>query len=136
MITLAIDLCTHLPTHIRSTAYNANLGDVVIQSAFADYADAGGLNLPKRIQTKQDEDVALDLKVSANKVDADVGDISAPADVAAAEEPPMFPVYDIKPEKVAKGIWLLPGSHNSVVFEFADHLTLFEVPLNESRARR
>ncbi len=135
MITLAIDLSTNLPTAIRSTAYNANLGDVVIQSVFADYVDAGGLKLPTRVQTKQDADVVLDLKVSANKVDADVGDIAAPADVVAAAEPPMFPVYDIKPVQVAKGIWMLPGSHNSVVFEFADHLTLFEVPLNESRGQ-
>ncbi|MEQ1579884.1 MAG: MBL fold metallo-hydrolase [Steroidobacteraceae bacterium] len=131
--TLAVDLATHLPTAVRSTAYNANLGDVVIQTVFADYADAGGFKLPTHIQTKQDKDVALDLKVSSNKVDADVGDLAAPADVVAAEEPPMFPVYDIKPQQVAKGIWLLPGSHNSVVFEFKDHLTLLEAPLNESR---
>ena len=135
MFTLAVDLSTHLPTAIRSTAYNANLGDVVMQSVFADYAEAGGLKLPMRMQTKQEGDMVLDLKVSANKVDADVGDLAVPAEVAAAEEPPMQPVYDIKPQQVAKGIWLLPGSHNSVVFEFADHLTLFEVPLNESRGQ-
>jgi glyoxylase-like metal-dependent hydrolase (beta-lactamase superfamily II) len=45
----------------------------------------------------------------------------------------MYPVYDIKPVQIAKGIWLLPASHNSVVFEFKDHLTLLEAPLNESR---
>jgi hypothetical protein len=35
---------------------------------------------------------------------------------------------------VGKGIWWLAGgSHHSVVFEFDDHLTLFEVPLDDAR---
>jgi len=38
-------------------------------------------------------------------------------------------------EEVADGIWWLTGSsHRSVVFEFSDHLMLFEVPLDEARA--
>ena len=134
-VTLAVNRTSHLPQHIRSTAYHPNLGDVVIQSTFADYADAGGFNLPKRITTRQDRDVVLDLNVSATTVDADIADLAAPAEVAAVAEPPMLPVYEIVPQQVAKGIWLLPGSHNSIVFEFADHLKLFEVPLNESRAQ-
>jgi phosphoribosyl 1,2-cyclic phosphodiesterase len=40
-------------------------------------------------------------------------------------------------EPVAKGIWRLAGSgnHRSIVFEFADHLVLFEAPLNETRSK-
>ena len=40
-------------------------------------------------------------------------------------------------DPVAKGIWWLSGSgnHRSIVFEFADHLVLFEVPLNETRSK-
>jgi flavorubredoxin len=40
-------------------------------------------------------------------------------------------------EPVAKGIWWLAGSgnHRSVVFEFDDHLTLFEVPVSEARSK-
>ena len=38
---------------------------------------------------------------------------------------------------MAKGIWWLAGSgnHRSVVFEFDDHLVLFEVPVNEARSK-
>ena len=38
---------------------------------------------------------------------------------------------------MAKGIWWLAGSgnHRSIVFEFDDHLVLFEVPLNEARSK-
>ncbi len=135
VITLAVDRGTHLPAYIRSTAYNVFLGDMVIQSAFADYAGAGGLMLPTRITTSHDKHIVLELNVRTNAVDTDVGDLAAQTEVASAEAPPTLPVYDIKPQQVAKGIWLLPGTHNSVVFEFADHLTLLEVPLNESRAQ-
>ena len=40
-------------------------------------------------------------------------------------------------EPVGKGIWWLAGSgnHRSVVFEFDDHLTLFEVPVSEERSK-
>ena len=40
-------------------------------------------------------------------------------------------------EPVGKGIWWLAGSgnHRSVVFEFDNHLTLFEAPLNEARSK-
>lgn len=132
--TMTVDYSSGLPASVASTAYNANLGDVVIQTTFGDYADAGGLNLPKRLTTRLDQLVQLDLNVANNSVDADVGDLAAAAEVAAAAEPPTLPAYEITPQRVADGIWLLPGSHNSVVFEFADHLKLLEVPLNESRA--
>ena len=40
-------------------------------------------------------------------------------------------------EPVAKGIWWLAGSgnHRSIVFEFDDHLVLYEAPLNEARSK-
>jgi glyoxylase-like metal-dependent hydrolase (beta-lactamase superfamily II) len=38
---------------------------------------------------------------------------------------------------VAKGTWLLSGGGgaNSILFEFADHLTLFELPTSQAWAR-
>jgi glyoxylase-like metal-dependent hydrolase (beta-lactamase superfamily II) len=38
-------------------------------------------------------------------------------------------------EELAKGIWFLGGgTHNSVLVEFQDHLTLIETPQNDARA--
>jgi len=78
----------------------------------------------------------FDLQVSKNTVDADVGDLAAPDAVKAASAPPPAPV-SVTAEPVGKGIWWLAGSgnHRSVVFEFDDHLTLFEVPVNEARSK-
>ena len=40
-------------------------------------------------------------------------------------------------EPAGKGIWWLAGSgnHRSVVFEFENHLTLFEAPPNQARSK-
>ena len=50
-----------------------------------------------------------------------------PAPVAAAPT--------IESTQVAKGIWFLRGAGNSVLFEFDDHLTLFEVYASEANAK-
>ena len=44
--TLAIDATTKLPTRVVSMTDNANLGDVAIETSFADYADVSGVKLP------------------------------------------------------------------------------------------
>jgi glyoxylase-like metal-dependent hydrolase (beta-lactamase superfamily II) len=41
----------------------------------------------------------------------------------------------IEATSIAKGIWFLRGAGNSVLFEFDDHLTLFEVYASEANAK-
>jgi hypothetical protein len=115
---------------------NANMGDVAVETRFADYEDVNGVKLPRRLTTKMDKYLQLDLSVMRNRVDADVADLAAPAAVASAPAPVPPPVV-VTVEPVGKGIWWLAGSgnHRSVVFEFADHLVLYEVPLNEARTK-
>ena len=133
--TLAIDATTKLPTRVVSMTDNANLGDVAIETAFADYQDAGGLKLPARLATKTDSYATATLHVAKQTVDADAGNLAAPA--AAASVAPIAgpPPATVTAEEVARGIWFLAGqSHNSVLVEFSDHLTLIEAPLSETRA--
>lgn len=136
MLTLAIDSQTKLPVSVSTTADQPNLGDVVIETTFTDYEDAGGLKLPNRLTTRIDKWEQSDIKVSKYAVNG--GDDLAASSALKAEvpTPEVLPV-DVTAEPVAKGIWLLAGSgnHHSVAFEFADHLTLFELPESEARAR-
>jgi len=74
--------------------------------------------------------------VDTNSVDVEIPDLAAPADVRAATTAgALSPVVDATP--VAKGVWLLNGrgGANSILFEFADHLTLFEVPTSQAWTR-
>jgi glyoxylase-like metal-dependent hydrolase (beta-lactamase superfamily II) len=132
--TLAIDGTTRLPARVVSMSENANMGDVVIETSFADYQDVSGLKLPSRLTTKTDKYTTVEIRATKQTVDGDAGNLAAPA--AAASAPPVTgpPPATVTAQVVAPGIWFLAGqSHNSVVVEFADHLMLIEAPQNETR---
>jgi glyoxylase-like metal-dependent hydrolase (beta-lactamase superfamily II) len=115
-------------------ADNTNLGDVAVETSFADYQDAGGIKLPARLTTKNDNYTTAEIRVTRQAVDGDTGDLTAPA--AAASAPPIAgpPPPSVTVEEIAPGVWFLAGqSHHSVAVEFADHLTLIEAPQNDAR---
>ena len=132
--TLAIDSTTRLPTRVVSMASNANLGDVAIETSFVDYQEVAGLKLPARLTTRTDTVTTVDIRVTKQAVDGEVGDLAAPA-AAASAAPIAGPApATVSAEEIAKGIWYLAGqSHHSVLVEFDDHLTLIEAPQHEVR---
>jgi len=135
-LTLAVDAGSKLPSRVTSMSDNANMGDVAIDTAFSGYDSVSGLQLPKRITTTIDKYPQFDLTVSKNTIDGDAGDLAAPDAVKSAPVP-AAPPQVVTAEPVGKGIWWLAGSgnHRSVVFEFDDHLVLYEAPLNETRSK-
>jgi len=136
-LTLAIDSKTKLPVSVISTRDQANLGDVDIETDFWDYENVDGLKLPGRITTKIDKWLVSDIRVSKTTLNGAVENLEAPAVIRAALPPQENPPIDISAMPVRTGIWWLGGKGNghSVVFEFADHLTVFEVPESEARAK-
>src|SRR5215831_16469317 len=135
-LTLAVDSGSKLPSRVTSMTDNANMGDVAIDTAFSEYDSVSGLQLPKRITTTIDRYPQFDLTVSKNTVDGDAGNVAA-SDAVKAAPVPAPPPQVVTAEPVARGIWWLAGSgnHRSVVFEFDDHLVLYEAPLNETRSK-
>jgi len=105
-------------------------------TSFSDWETVNGVKLPRRLTTKIDTYPKFDLRVSKNTVDGEIGDLAAPQAVRASEAPSGAMPPSVEAQEVGKGIWWLAGSgnHRSVLFEFEDHLTLFEVPLNEARS--
>ncbi|MGE3887854.1 MAG: MBL fold metallo-hydrolase, partial [Vicinamibacterales bacterium] len=132
--TLALDATTHLPTRIRSMASHPNLGDVVIETAFQDYAEVSGIRMPTRVITKTDRFKTAELRLTRATMNGDAGDIAAPDAARAAEAPSGPPPVNVVAESLAPGVWLLAGqSHHSVLVEFNDHLMLIEAPQSEAR---
>jgi len=129
---LAID-GTSLPARVISKTSNPNLGDVTIETSFADYQPVSGVTLPTRWTTKVDDYRAVEIRVAKQTVDGETGDLAAPA--AAASAPPQAPpTPTVTADEVAKGIWWLAGqSHHSALVEFSDHLMLIEAPQSEAR---
>jgi hypothetical protein len=137
-LTLAVDRVTALPKWIRSMSEHPMLGDVATVSRFDGYAleEPSGLILPRHVVTTLDGTVEYDLQLISNQVNADVSDLAAPA-IVSATAAPAVPVETIHASELAPGVFFLTGARpgwNSVLVEFADHLTLIEAPLSEARA--
>ena len=134
MFTLAIDAMTKLPTRVVSMTDNTNLGDVAIETSFADYQDVNGLKLPARLTTKTDKYTTAELRVTKQAVDGDTGDLAAPAAAASAAAPVASSADGYRRRKSRRASGGSPAeSHHSVLVEFADHMTLIEAPLNDDR---
>ena len=133
--TLAIDVKSALPLWVRWTENEETLRDLTHQKWFTGFEPINGIMMPTGFKTIIDfrNVVQGQIYVTHNSVDAPIDDLSAPAAVKSAA-PPTAPKYVVEAEPVAKVIWLLHGNtgHNSILIEFADHLTMFEVPLNEA----
>ena len=131
-LTVHVDPESRQVVRIASMAYNTNLGDVETATAFRDYADVGGLMLPEAINKTVDGQPGSFLRVS-HTVNADIGYLAAPADVASAPEagPPTANVVE---EELADGVWLLAGqSHHSVLVELSEYAVLVEAPQHDTR---
>ena len=136
-LTLYVDSRTKLPAKVTTITDNIGgpLGDMVVETSFDNYADTAGLKLPTRLTTKNDKYTVADIQVSENAINGNTGDLSAPADVKSAQEPPAAAPPMINVEAVGNGLWYLTGqSHHSILVEFADHLVLVETPQHELRS--
>ena len=135
LVTLAVDPATKLPSHATARAYDPNWGDVTIEAQFSSYQPVGGLQLPTTIVTKQDQWTTTERTLSRQALDGDTASLAA-AEAVRSAPAPTAPEASVPVEEVGKGIWWLAGStHRSVAFEFDDHITLFEVPLDEARTK-
>jgi glyoxylase-like metal-dependent hydrolase (beta-lactamase superfamily II) len=130
-LSLHVDPETGLPLAITSMVYDTNLGNVELSTSFADWAETSGLQLPGSILQTLDGAPVGDWTVT-NSVNGDVGDLGAPADVAAAAADPGAPP-PLVVEELAEGVWHLAGSHNSAVIEFPTYSVLVEAPINDAR---
>ena len=138
-LTLAIDGVSGLPAWVRWMAHDENLGDVTFRTSFTGYLPVKGVLLPMGYNTVIDFRNVVQNKLYVDKygVDEAIDDLSAPADVRAAA-PPAPRAATPEATLVTRGVWLLHGNGggaNSVLLEFADHLTMFEAPSSQACTR-
>ena len=131
---LALDAQSGLPASVQWSGPHENLGELRYRTEYSAWQQSDGLLLPMSFNTVSDfrDTVMLRLHVDRYELDRAIEDLAAPADVRAAAPP--VPAYNVEARPIAEGVWLLAGNNgaNSVLLEFADHLTLFEVPTNRA----
>jgi len=122
---LGIDPATNLPAWVRWSNPQKNLGQIVMTTHYTGYTPHEGFLLPLGYLTNIDWRSVPYIKIYVDKYvfDGPIPDLAAPASVRAAADP--VPASDIKATPIAKGIWRL--NSGTTVFEFEDHLTLYEL---------
>jgi glyoxylase-like metal-dependent hydrolase (beta-lactamase superfamily II) len=132
-VDLFVDPATNLPLMVLKYVHQPMLGDVLLETEFGEWTEVDGLKLPMHVVRRVDGRWPLyDIRITSARVNADVGDLAAPADVRAAPVP--TPTVNVVVDSIAPGIWYLTGqSHHSVAIEMQDHLLLVEAPQNEAR---
>ena len=106
----------------RTWIDNPVLGDMLVESTFADYKDYGGVKFPGRIVESEGGRPTLDLTVSEVKPNGAAA-IEVPDKVKGAKVPPIT----VTTQKVGNGLWYLTGgSHHSLVAEFNGHIVVIE----------
>lgn len=130
-LVLAVNAETHLPAWLSWVAPHNNFGDVTYRTHYVGYQplDGNGLVLPSGYNTISDFRNVVQQKIYVDKyeVNGPIADLAAPADIRATAAPvPGRPAVEAVP--MAKGVWFMkvtPGG-NSTLFEFDDHLVLYE----------
>lgn len=118
-------------TDVKTWMPHPVLGDMLVETMYTDYKDFGGVKFPAKIVQNQGGRAVFDLAVTAVKSNPGSLGLAVPENVRTATIPPVRAVS----EKIGDGVWFIGGgSHNSVVVEFKDYITVIETPLTEERA--
>ncbi|MBI3049342.1 MAG: MBL fold metallo-hydrolase [Acidobacteria bacterium] len=129
-VTMAIDGATRLPARVVWMTDIPIMGDIAVETRFGDYVAVDRLQLPTRLTTRNEKYLAADIRIRKQSVNADVGDLAAPAAVRSATPPgPPRPIQ-VTANEASRGIWhLLNGTtHNGVLVEFSDYLAIVDAP--------
>ena len=142
VLTLAIRPPSNLPEFVRWIGPQVNLGEVIYTTRFFGYENFGGIELPMGYTTRYDwrpEVEQVKIYVDSYLLDAKIDNLSAPPAGAVADNGrggggrggAGGPI-DVTP--MARGIWRITGG--TMVIEFADHMTLFEVDGQPARIKQ
>jgi glyoxylase-like metal-dependent hydrolase (beta-lactamase superfamily II) len=117
----------NLVEKVESWNTNPVLGDMLTETAYADYKDFGGVQFPTKITQKQGGFPTLDLTITEVTANAPAT-IQPPDNVRQAS-------IKVQADKIADGVWYLTGgTHHSVLVEMSDHLVVIEGPQDDARA--
>lgn len=120
---------------VESWIDNPVMGDTLIDAAYSEYKDFGGVKVPTKIVERQGGFPTLDLNVADVKVNAPAeiqpppGRGGAPAAAGGAPAPPTT-----TSRKLGEGVYLILPAYASVAVDFKDYIVVIEGGNSEARA--
>jgi glyoxylase-like metal-dependent hydrolase (beta-lactamase superfamily II) len=122
-----------LVTRVATVIDGGLTGDTPLEASYTDYADFGGVELPRHIVQRQGGYPVLDIAVATAEPNAAAARelrAGGSGSTAAAAGAPT-----IKAEKIADGVWFLTlGSPQSLLVEFKDYVVIIEGPTGDARS--
>jgi glyoxylase-like metal-dependent hydrolase (beta-lactamase superfamily II) len=126
-LTVTLD-SQNLVSRIDYMVDNPVLGDMPIEITYSAYRDYGGVKFPSRIVEKSDGYPTLDITISQVQANARVPMPAPPAVRPGAAS-------GVQARQIAPGVWhLIASNYGSYAVEFADHLVMFEAPIDDARS--
>jgi hypothetical protein len=120
----------HMVANVETWVANPVLGDMPVRIAYSGYKSFNGMKFPTHIVQEQGGYMTLDLTVANAEANVNDAALQVPDVVLQAT----IPQERVKSEKLADGVWLLHGGHNSALVEFNDFVTVVDAPINEARS--
>ncbi len=120
----------HLVARVETWADTPMMGDTLIEAAYSDYKDFGGVKVPTTIVEKQGGYPTLDLTVSDVK-------INEPANIRPPQGGGGAPGGEGSGEnsrKLGDGVYVIFPAHAAIVVDFKDYIVVIEGPQSEARA--
>jgi glyoxylase-like metal-dependent hydrolase (beta-lactamase superfamily II) len=105
---------------------NSILGDMLIETTYADYRDFGGIKFPTKIAQSQGGHPVLEITVNDVQPNAAVN----------IQPPRTPPPTHVESQKIGDGVWYLAGTPdpNAMAVEFKDYVVIIESSVTEARA--
>jgi glyoxylase-like metal-dependent hydrolase (beta-lactamase superfamily II) len=114
---------------VSTTIDQAVFGDIPFVTEFTGYKDFSGLKFPTHIVQSQGGHPVLDWTVTDVKP-------NAPVEVTENAAPPAPPGVgmNLPSEKLADGVFLLPGRYTAIALDFGDHIVILEGGQSDERS--
>jgi glyoxylase-like metal-dependent hydrolase (beta-lactamase superfamily II) len=110
------------------------MGDLLIETRFSNYQDAGGLKVPAQIRQSQGGMETFVANITGVRVNPDnLDELMTPPETPARIPPATAPVPAVASEKLADGVYRITGGYVSLAIEFKDYVVVLEAGQNEAR---
>jgi glyoxylase-like metal-dependent hydrolase (beta-lactamase superfamily II) len=120
----------NLVERVETALHHPMLGDMLFEAEYSAYTDFGGVRFPSRIVHRNGGYPVLDVTVTDVRTNVPFT-LEVPEAIRTAKPAAPAPLV---PEKLAEGVWALPGNARSVAVEFRDHVVIVDAPESEPRS--
>ena len=110
------------------------MGDLLVETRFVNYQDAGGLKVPAQIHQSQGGMETFVANITGVRINPDnLDELMTPPETRAGNLPTPSPPAAVASEKLAEGVYRITGGYVSLAVEFKDYVVVLEAGQNEAR---